>query len=80
MQVQIARWGNSLGLRIPKDMAGKLGLSEGSRVEVAAEDDRLVISHARPRYRLEDLLAGMTPDAVAEAFDWGGDAGRERVE
>ncbi len=37
MQVRIARWGNSLGLSIPKDIASRAGLCEGARVEVEAE-------------------------------------------
>jgi antitoxin MazE len=80
MQVQVARWGNSLGLRIPKDIALRAGLREGARVDVEAEGDRIIISPARPRYVLADLLKGMTPEAMREAFDWGPDKGREIVE
>jgi len=80
MQVNIARWGNSLGLRIPKDVADRAGLRAGSRVEIAAEDGRVVISPAKPRYVLSELLQGMTPEAMREAFDWGPDVGREIVE
>lgn len=80
MQVNLARWGNSLGLRIPKDVADQAGLRAGSRVEIAAEDGRVVISAARPRYVLADLLKDMTPEAMREAFDWGPDVGREIVE
>jgi antitoxin MazE len=79
-QVQIARWGNSLGLRIPKNMAIEAGLRAGTRVEIAAEGDRIVITPARPRYKLADLLEGVTPEAMREAFDWGLDVGREIVE
>jgi antitoxin MazE len=80
MQVQVARWGNSLGLRIPKDIAARMGLCEGARVEVAVEDDRIVITSARRHYVLADLLKGVTPQAMREAFDWGPDRGREIVE
>ena len=80
MQVQVARWGNSLGLRIPKDVAQKTGLREGARVDVQAEADRIVISPARPRYVLADLLRGMTPEGMRQAFDWGPDRGREIIE
>jgi len=80
MQVLLTRWGNSLGLRIPKAMTEKIGLTDGSRVEVQMEDDRIVISSARPRYLLSDLLVGMTQDDMRDAFDWGEDIGRERVE
>ena len=80
MQVRIARWGNSLGLRIPKDVARRIGLREGSRDDVEAEGNRIIISPARPRYVLADLLKGITPQAMREAFDWGPDRGREIVE
>jgi antitoxin MazE len=80
MQVQVARWGNSLGLRIPKDVAQRAGLRAGTRVDVEAEGDRIIISRARPRYVLTDLLKGMTPEAMRQAFDWGPDRGREMVE
>lgn len=80
MQVQVAKWGNSLGVRLPKELAARLGLSEGSRVEMQAESDRIVISVARPLYTLEELLVGMTPEAMRDAFDWGEDVGRERID
>jgi antitoxin MazE len=80
MQVQLARWGNSLGLRIPKDIAGKIGLSEGTRVEIEAEGDRIVISASRPRYDLAELLVGLTPEAMQDAFDWGPEVGRETAD
>jgi antitoxin MazE len=79
MQVVLARWGNSLGLRIPKDVASRAGLREGARVDVEADGERIVITPAR-RYVLADLLKGTTPEAMREAFDWGPDRGREIVE
>jgi len=77
MLVQVARWGNSLGVRIPKHIAERAGLREGARVDIDAEADGIVITRARPRYRLAELLQGMTPEAMREAFDWGPDRGRE---
>jgi antitoxin MazE len=79
MQTTLSRWGNSLGLRIPKEIATELGLAEGARVDIQADGDHIVISIPRPRYRLEDLLAGMTPEAMHDAYDWGPDVGREIV-
>ena len=80
MKVAISRWGNSLGLRIPKDIAGRVGLSPGDQVDVQASLDQIVITLPRRRYRLEELLEGMTPEAMHEAFDWGPDAGREIID
>lgn len=80
MQVQITKWGNSLGIRVPKEVATRMGLSEGSRVDVTTEGDRIVITARQPVYRLDELLTGMTPEAMHEAFDWGPDVGDEVVE
>ncbi len=63
IRVQIAKWGNSLGLRVPKDVAEQAGLTEGTKVDIEArEDGSVVIRKAVKRYTLEELIAGMTPD------------------
>jgi antitoxin MazE len=80
MRARVAKWGNSLGVRIPREIADKAGMAEGSDIEIEARAGRVVISSARRRYRLDDLLKGMTPEAMREAFDWGPDRGREIVE
>lgn len=80
MQVSVTRWGSSLGLRIPKSIVGQFGLTEGARVDVEAEGDRIVVRVGRPRYALDALLTGMTPEDLREAFDWTMDAGREAVD
>ena len=63
VQVQIAKWGNGLGLRVPRDIAARLRLTEGARVDIeASEDGRIIITRSHRRFMLEELLAGMTPD------------------
>jgi antitoxin MazE len=62
-QVQIARWGNSLGVRVPRDVAIRAGLTEGTRVDIeATEDGRIVISPSHRRFTLDELLKEMTPE------------------
>jgi antitoxin MazE len=80
MRTRVAKWGNSLGVRLPKDLASDLHLEEGSEIELTIRDGALVARPAGPRYTLADLLVGMTPDAVRAAFEWGPDVGRERVD
>lgn len=80
MQVQISKWGNSLGLRLPRSLASQIGVTDGAKVEITAEGDRLIVTAARPTYRLEDVLANMSPAAAHAAFDWGPDLGREVVD
>jgi antitoxin MazE len=81
MRAQITKWGNSLGVRVPKQLAREIGLTEGSSVDIAAVDHRLVITPSQPRYSLADLLKDTTPESYGSAaIDWGADVGREIVD
>ena len=63
MHVRVAKWGNSLGVRVPRDVAARVGLTEGMRVDIdAAPDGRIIITRSRRRFTLDELLAGMTPE------------------
>jgi antitoxin MazE len=63
VRLRVTKWGNSLGLRVPKDVAARAGLTEGARVDIEGFDDgRIVITPSRRRYTLEELLVGMTPE------------------
>lgn len=78
MSVTLHRWGNSVGLRVPKALLDQLGLSAGSEVEVKLEGARLVIEPVhRRRYTMAELLEGFTPDDRPEEVDWGQPVGRE---
>jgi antitoxin MazE len=65
MKAKIAKWGNSLAVRLPKPYADELGLKAGSTVEVEKDGTRLAIETVPrqkiPHYRLEDLLAQIKP-------------------
>ncbi|MGE8721601.1 AbrB/MazE/SpoVT family DNA-binding domain-containing protein [Leptospira terpstrae] len=43
MESTIQKWGNSLGIRIPKLFAKQLDLNDGSQVEVIQEGNRMII-------------------------------------
>lgn len=79
VQVQIAKWGNSLGLRVPRDVAARVGLTEGARVDVeASEDGRIIITRSRRRFTLKELLADMTPERE-HALEDDGPKGEENL-
>ena len=74
----VARWGNSLGIRLSKSLAKSAGLREGDRVDLTAEEGAVVMRRVKPRYTLDQLLASMTPENVHPEIEWGGPVGRER--
>ena len=53
----VQKWGNSLGVRVPKALAEQLGLHDGSEIEMVLRDGEIVISPVRRTYALADLLA-----------------------
>ena len=57
-----------------------IGVAEGQNVDLVADGSRLIIEAVPRRWRLEDLLVNVTPEAMREAFDWGEDVGREIVD
>lgn len=58
MQSHVKKWGNSLSVRIPMQLAKKLNLHAGSSVTLEIENGRLVIE--APRYDLETMLGKIT--------------------
>ena len=78
MKTKIARWGNSLAVRLPKDAAASLGLKNGSPVELRTEGGELVVTPRRVKDpELEKLIAAITPKNRHPKTDWGKPAGRE---
>jgi len=78
MESRIRKWGNSLGLRIPKSLAEQTGVREGSAVEISVEENRLVVTPVRVEaYRLKDLLEKVTNDNLHEEVDFGYPQGKE---
>ena len=61
MRATISKWGNSLGLRIPRGLAEDAGLAEGSVVELRLEDGRIVAEPAVMVETLRALLPKVTP-------------------
>ncbi len=78
MQTKIQRWGNSLGLRIPRSFAEEAGVGAGSQVDLSVRDGELVVRAARrPTYRLSELLAKVTTKNLHDEVDTGEPIGRE---
>ncbi|MDE3153673.1 MAG: AbrB/MazE/SpoVT family DNA-binding domain-containing protein [Acidobacteriota bacterium] len=77
MTTQLAKWGNSLALRLPKAVAQEARLHPGDEVEISVSKGTVVIAPAQPKYALDDLVAAITPANRHDEADWGAPAGRE---
>jgi antitoxin MazE len=79
MRVRISKWGNSLGIRIPKAFSLETGLAEGSEVDISVSGGRIVLTPLGREYGLEELADQITPENRHGETDWGKPVGREVV-
>jgi antitoxin MazE len=79
MSLKIAKWGNSLGIRIPKHLLEQIQLQEGDEIEISAAKDSLIVTPVkRTKYTLDELLEGMGEENLHPEIDWGEVTGREQ--
>ena len=57
---KIQKWGNSLGIRIPKSVIEKANLEENSEVEIENKDGAIIIFPRQKKESLADLLSQIT--------------------
>jgi antitoxin MazE len=68
---QVKRWGNSSAVRIPASMMTLAHLSPDQAVDLRVEDGKIIIEAvARPTYKLDQLLALMTPETFPDDVDF----------
>ncbi|MBW0159599.1 AbrB/MazE/SpoVT family DNA-binding domain-containing protein [Sedimentimonas flavescens] len=54
--MQVARWGNSLAVRLPAELVRQLGLKEGDNIELHPDATGLAVAR---RPRPEEVLASL---------------------
>ena len=77
IELQIGKWGNSLGIRLPKHISEALNLRPKDKVSCAIENGKLVL---RPlsrvkKYTLKELLAKV--EEPSDEISWGKPEGEE---
>ncbi|CAA6814830.1 MAG: Programmed cell death antitoxin MazE [uncultured Sulfurovum sp.] len=76
MTVSLKKWGNSLALRIPKDMANSLDIDNNSLMELDINDGVLTL---RPKKNnlLETLVSQINNENLHKEIDTGKSVGNE---
>ena len=78
MTTKVQKWGNSLAVRIPKSAAGETNIRNGSKVNLVVVDGKLLISPTdKKRYRLKELVSGVTNKNKQQETDFGAAVGNE---
>ena len=75
---QLAKWGNSLAVRIPKALVQDAQWREGDPLTVTLNrEGSLVIKRGRRKYRLSELVSRITAKNRHDETHWGGPQGKE---
>jgi len=80
MEIQFAKWGNSVALRVPAKVAEALGIAPGSVANLDVKRDKLVITPQQHSYKLDDLLSGITAKNLHQELNAGSPVGNEAVD
>ena len=74
---KITKWGNSLGIRLPQSLIQKVGWQEGEQITITTNENQIILSVAKPKYCLEELLKNANPEDQQSEIDWGESRGAE---
>lgn len=77
MKTSVQKWGNSLGLRIPSVYAKELHLLDGSIVDIQRKENEIIISPAKKKKSLNDLIQLITDENQHGEIDFGSPHGKE---
>ena len=69
MSAKIQKWGNSLGVRIPKNIINKIELEENSEVDIEAKDGTIIIFPKQKKKSLSSLLSQITKSNLHKAYE-----------
>lgn len=81
MGTTVQKWGNSLGIRVPKAIAQQFQLTSGSEVEFDTKGDVLTIRptkrRRRSKYTLAELMKGYKGPSPYQQLDGDRPVGKE---
>jgi antitoxin MazE len=74
--IKLSKWGNSLGLRLPKVVAESGDFHEGDIVEIVRDEDGFRL-RKKPAPSLAELVDGISDSNRHDEIDWGAPEGNE---
>lgn len=77
MKTKIQKWGNSLGVRLPKNITDQKTLRDGLGVFVVLRNNQIVIEPIEEELSLESLLSKVTVDNLHKETEWSAVRGKE---
>lgn len=78
MEIRLQRWGNSSGIRIPKNILNSLGIKDNDQLNIEQVEDKIVITvPKKEKIDLDKLFEEYHGQNLAKDFIWDESRGRE---
>jgi antitoxin MazE len=77
MKTTVQKWGNSLAIRIPKNITKDTRVSEGSNINIMVENGNIILSLSTKEYSLKELLKNVTNENIHSEVSTGDHIGGE---
>jgi antitoxin MazE len=78
---ELKKWGNSLGIRIPKRITKLAHVAENQLFTISLDKGSIVLTPTQePSTELKRLLEGITPEIIGGEWDTGPSVGREIID
>jgi antitoxin MazE len=80
MIARLQKWGNSQGLRFPREILKQAEISVGEEVDISVKQGTIIVKPGfrhRGKYRLKDLISKMPVHYKPAEEPWGKPAGKE---
>lgn len=70
MACKIQKWGNSLGIRIPKSIIEKSNLAENDELIIEEQDGKIILLPAKKKLLLKELMDQVTASNLHHEDDF----------
>ena len=78
MMTRVQKWGNSLGVRLPKFVAQQIHIVKGTAGDIGVRNDEIIVRPApKKRFSLKDLVAAIKPENLHSEVPSGHRVGKE---
>jgi len=77
MVTSVKKWGNSLGIRLPKSIADEVFLNEGSNLKISVNKGKIELTKIDSELELDDMLAEINSQNLHNEIDSGVIVGNE---
>jgi antitoxin MazE len=77
MHIRVQKWGNSLAVRIPKPLAEDAKVEEGTVLNLAVSEGKVIATPVKKKQSLRQMLAKVSRKNLHAEVESGAPVGRE---